>query len=122
MLQGPGKATGVRPARVDHHHSPQAPEPERWTVADRQAPVVLAGQAPRRWTVGESKAPSVAWTKEAMRRWRVIVDSQAAKACLPHNPCREAAVQAVVVPAAAAVVPAVVVVPAAAEEDKEGKL
>jgi hypothetical protein len=47
-----------------------------------------------------------------MQRWRVIVASQAAKACLPHN--REVAAVSVVAVVAVAV--------AAAEEDKEGRI
>ncbi len=97
-----------------------APEQERWIVADRQVlrelQAVVAGKAPRRWKVEESRVPLEAWTKGAMRRWRVIVASQAAKACLPHN--REvAAVSAVAVAAVAVAVAA-----AAAEEDKEGRI
>jgi hypothetical protein len=72
-----------------------------------------------------SRVPSVAWTKAAIRKRRVTVDKQAAKACPPHNPHKE--VVEVEVPAAevevpAAVVAAVVAVAAAVVEDKEGRI
>jgi hypothetical protein len=92
-----------------------APELERWIVADRPVVRVLqtvVRQDPRRWKAEESRVPSVVWTKGAMQRWRVIVASQAAKACLPHN--REVAAVSVVAVAAVAA--------AAAEEDKEGRI
>jgi len=66
--------------------------------------------------VAESRVPSEARTKGVVRRWRVTVGSQAAKA-RPHNPRREVVVAAVV-PVVAAVAVAVAAV-AAAEEDKE---
>jgi len=51
-----------------------------------------------------------------MRRWRVIVGNQAAKACPPHNPWRE------VVAVAEEEVSLVVPVAVAVEEDKEERL
>jgi hypothetical protein len=86
--------------------------------ASRQDLAVVVNQAPRRRKVAESRVPSEARTKGVVRRWRVTVGSQAAKA-RPHNPRREVVVAAVVpvVAAVAAVVVAAVV--AAAEEDKE---
>jgi hypothetical protein len=74
---------------------------------------VVVNQAPRRRKVGESKVPSAARRKGVVRRWRVIVGNQAAKA-RPHNPRRE-----VVAVAVFPVVAAVAAVAAAAEEDKE---
>lgn len=87
--------------------------------ASRQDLAVVLNQAPRRRKVAESRVPSEARRKGVVRRWRVTVGSQAAKA-RPHNPRKE--VVAAVVPVVAAVaVPAVVAVAAvaAAEEDKE---
>jgi hypothetical protein len=78
---------------------------------------VVIGQAPRRRKVGESRVPSAARRKGVVRRWRVIVGSQAAKA-RPHNPRREVVAVAAVVVVAVAV--AAVAAVAAAEEDKEG--
>jgi hypothetical protein len=121
-LPNPGRPIEVNLARVQEAFQNSlrepAPELERWIVADRQVlrelQVVVAGKVPRRWIVADSRVPLEAWTKGAMQRWRVIVASQAAKACLPHN--REvAAVSAVVVAAVA-------VAAAAAEEDKEGRI
>jgi hypothetical protein len=105
-------------------------------VAGRKAlgevQAVAVNQAPRRRKVGESRVPSEARRKGVVRRWRVIVGSQAGKA-RPHNPRREVvavavvpAVAAVASPAAAVVVGAVAAaaaaaVAAAAEEDKEGR-
>jgi len=77
--------------------------------ASRQDLAVVVNQAPRRRKVAESRVPSEARRKGVVRRWRVTVGSQAAKA-RPHNPRREVVV--------AAVVPVVAAV-AAAEEDKE---
>jgi hypothetical protein len=79
---------------------------------------VVVGQVPRQWKVVESRAPSVAWKKGVVRRWRVTVGSQAAKARPPHNPRKEVVAVAA---AAAVVLGAVAAVVAAAEEDKEGK-
>jgi hypothetical protein len=96
--------------------------------ASRQDLAVVVNQAPRRRKVAESRVPSEARTKGVVRRWRVTVGSQAAKAP-PHNPRREVVAAAVVPVVAAVAVPAVVAaavaavaavaVVAAAEEDKE---
>lgn len=92
--------------------------------ASRQDLAVVVNQAPRRRKVAESRVPSEARRKGVVRRWRVTVGSQAAKA-RPHNPRREVVVAAVVPVVAAVAVPAVVAVAAvaavvaAAEEDKE---
>ena len=73
----------------------QAGRMDRGGQAGRMLAVVI-NQAPRRWKVGESRVPSVAWRKGVVRRWRVIVGSQAAKARPPHNPRREVVAVAVV--------------------------
>lgn len=94
--------------------------------ASRQDLAVVVNQAPRRRKVAESRVPSEARRKGVVRRWRVTVGSQAAKA-RPHNPRREVVVAAVVPVVAAVAVPAAVAVAAvaavavvaAAEEDKE---
>jgi len=94
--------------------------------ASRQDLAVVVNQAPRRRKVAESRVPSEARRKGVVRRWRVTVGSQAAKA-RPHNPRKEVVVAAVVPVVAAVAVPAVVAVAAvavpavvaAAEEDKE---
>jgi hypothetical protein len=69
-----------------------------------------------------SRVPSVAWTKAAIRKHRVTVDKQAAKACPPHNPPREAEAAEAEVEVPAAVAAAVVAVAAAVVEDKEGRI
>jgi hypothetical protein len=120
-LPNPGRPIEVNLVRVQEAFlnslREPAPELERWNVADRPVVRVLqtvVRQDPRRWKAEESRVPSVVWTKGAMQRWRVIVASQAAKACLPHN--REVVAVSVVA------VAAVAVAAAAAEEDKEGRI
>jgi len=62
----------------------------------------------------------VAWKKGVVRRWRVIVGRQAAKARPPHNPRREVVAVAAVPAVPVVVAVAAVAVAAVAEEDKEG--
>jgi hypothetical protein len=84
-----------------------------------QAPAVDR-QAPRPCKAGGNRAPSVVWTRAVRQQRKAIAGRQAAKACPPHKPPREAEV---VVPAAEVAAGAVVAAAAAAEEeDKEVRI
>ena len=74
--RNPARHIAASPAKVQEasQPSPQVPAVgrQRRTAAEKRAPLL--------WRAGESRVPSVAWKKGAMRRWRVIAGSQAAKA------------------------------------------